>query len=200
MNNLNFEYLFLNFYESLSKLTHQVFPNFDYYLSVTKVVMIILDILFCAILIYLLSEIDKIRSWEKSYWETPIVDEPEHGDLNPERARWEQILLRSLSANAADWKVAIIEADTMLDQAVALNFPNGDNLGERLKSITDRDLRTLDDAWEAHKVRNIIAHEAGYQLTQHETRRILRLYQNVLEELGTLVSSRVDIPIKIEYN
>jgi hypothetical protein len=184
---LNFEYLFYKLYELLSGATEQVFPNLDHYLSIAKVVLILLDIVFCTILIYILLEINKLRSWEKVYWETPIVDEPEHKNLNPNRVRWEQILLRVQSTNPADWKLAIIEADTMLDQAIELNFPNGENLGDRLKKITDNELRTLNDAWEAHKLRNAIAHEAGYELTQHEAKRILRLYQNVLEELETLI-------------
>lgn len=187
MKNLNFEYLFLKIYEFLSGTAHQTFPNLDHYLSITKVVLIILDIIFCALLIYILWKIDELRSWEKVYWETPVLDEPEHEDLNPNRIKWEQIILKVQSVNQADWKMAVIEADTMLDEAIEMNFPNGENLGERLKNITRADLKSLDDAWEAHKLRNTIAHEAGYELTQHEARQALNRFRVVFDELGTLV-------------
>ena len=61
----------------------------------------------------------------------------------------------------------------------------GDNLGERLKSVDKEKFKTLDDAWEAHLVRNKIAHEGTqFELSQHEANRIITLYENVFREFG----------------
>lgn len=105
------------------------------------------------------------------------------GAVNVEWARIQQALQ---SDNPADWKVAIIEADTMLDTIVTrMGYPGG-NLGEKLKAIEPSDFLTLNDAWEAHKVRNAIAHEGNYDLTRREVVRVIGLYENVFREFDCI--------------
>ncbi|MCC6290815.1 hypothetical protein IT398_01985 [Candidatus Nomurabacteria bacterium] len=96
--------------------------------------------------------------------------------------RWEKVLKYLESENPAEWKLAIIEADTMLDDLVKSLKPVGENLGERLKSIEPSDFLTIQEAWDAHKVRNRIAHESDFQLSRHETSRVIGLFRQVFEE------------------
>ena len=58
----------------------------------------------------------------------------------------------------------------------------GENLGERLKAIEPSDFITLQAAWDAHKVRNQIAHETNFQLSKREVRRVIGLYEQVFRE------------------
>lgn len=72
----------------------------------------------------------------------------------------------------------------MLEEMV-VSMPNvhGENLGERLRSVEASDFTTIDKAWEAHKVRNQIAHEgADFLLSEREARRVLALYRDVFNE------------------
>ena len=62
----------------------------------------------------------------------------------------------------------------------------GENLGERLKSVEPSDFLTLNDAWEAHKVRNVIAHEVGFIIDHREAKRVVKLYENVFREFNYL--------------
>ncbi len=102
---------------------------------------------------------------------------------NTSNKRWERVLEHSDSDNPNDWKIAIIEADSILDEMVKSMGYHGNNLGERLKAIEPSDFNTLNNAWEAHKVRNAIAHEgANFQLNERETRRVIELYRAVFEE------------------
>lgn len=96
--------------------------------------------------------------------------------------RWEKVLKYLESENPAEWKLAIIEADTMLDDLVKSLNPTGENLGERLKSIESSDFLTIQEAWEAHKIRNRIAHESDFQLSRHEVSRVIGLFRQVFEE------------------
>lgn len=100
----------------------------------------------------------------------------------PKNEAWERIVREINSDNPANWKQAIIEADKMLETVVGTLPLIGENLGEKLRQIEKSDFLTLDDAWEAHKVRNRIAHEAGYQLGQHEAKRVIGLYEKVFRE------------------
>lgn len=91
------------------------------------------------------------------------------------------------SSNPNDWKLAIIEADVILDETIRERGYPGNSLGERLRSISPMQLATLDDAWQAHKVRNQIAHSgADFILTQKIAKETLARYQRVFSELGIL--------------
>lgn len=94
------------------------------------------------------------------------------------------------SSNPNDWKLAIIEADILLDDLLKQRGYAGISLGDRLKSISPSSLHSLDDAWQAHKVRNQIAHAgADFVLTQKITRETIMMYKRVFAELGTGDSS-----------
>ncbi|MEK7622044.1 MAG: hypothetical protein AAB415_02585 [Patescibacteria group bacterium] len=98
--------------------------------------------------------------------------------------QWEKVQTLLVSESQSEWKQAIIEADNLLDEMVrAMNYP-GDNLGERLKNIEPSDFTTLQSAWEAHKVRNQIAHQNDFTLTRREVGRVLELYEKVFREFN----------------
>ena len=97
--------------------------------------------------------------------------------------RWEVVLHHVASANPSDWRIAIIEADNILDDMVKRMGYEGQDLGERLRAVEPSDFLSIQSAWEAHKVRNKIAHEGlGFTVTQREARRIIGLYEQVFRE------------------
>lgn len=99
--------------------------------------------------------------------------------------RFTELQAHTESNNPNDWKLAIIEADILLDDLLKQRGYAGISLGDRLKSISPSVLHSLDDAWQAHKVRNQIAHAgADFVLTQKITRETIVMYKRVFEELG----------------
>ena len=71
----------------------------------------------------------------------------------------------------------------MLDELLEKSGYVGDSMGDRLKQVDKSDFRSIDQAWEAHKVRNAIAHEGSeYGLTEKEARRIIKIYENIFKE------------------
>jgi hypothetical protein len=102
---------------------------------------------------------------------------------NPMTTRWEKIIKLSESQNISDWKIAIIEADIILDELLQkLELP-GDTMGEKLQAVEKSDFTTIENAWEAHKARNNIAHEgSNFLINQREILRIISLYESVFKE------------------
>ncbi len=108
-------------------------------------------------------------------------------DKEKKNVRWEQILKHVASENPNDWRLAIIEADIILDEMVKSMGYAGESLGERLKRVEQSDFNSIEAAWEAHKVRNRIAHSGSdFILTQREARRIISLYEQVFREFEYL--------------
>lgn len=99
--------------------------------------------------------------------------------------RLEQVFTHIASENPNDWKLAIIEADVILDETLKEKGYAGASLGERLRSISPSQLNSLDDAWTAHKIRNQIAHEgADFVLTKRLAEETINRYRRVFTEFG----------------
>lgn len=97
--------------------------------------------------------------------------------------KWEHVLSLLNSGTSAGWRQSIIEADIMLDELLKAQQYHGESLGERLKAVEPSDMLTLDDAWEAHKVRNRIAHAgSAFELSEREAKRVVSLFEKVFKE------------------
>ena len=85
------------------------------------------------------------------------------------------------STSEALWRIGIMEADNLLLETLREKGYRGEGLGEILKTAS---FKTIDLAWDAHKIRNRIAHEGSeFQLTEREAKRAFILFESVLREL-----------------
>jgi hypothetical protein len=82
-------------------------------------------------------------------------------------------------------KLAIFEADTLLDAALKSIMMPGDTLGERLK-VACYKYPALRNVWWAHKLRNQLAHDSAFQISQREARRALDDFEKSLKILNVL--------------
>lgn len=132
-----------------------------------------------------ISNLSKINKEMNALYNPEPVSDGE-GSASPtreENARWKRILAHLNSQNQNDWKFAILEADIMLSDMLTVQQYEGETVAEKLKRVEPSDFQTLEAAWEAHKIRNIIAHEgADFAITDREARRVIDLYRSVFEE------------------
>ncbi len=150
-------------------------------LALSYVILANVVSLFCLIgLVYALIKMLEVeKRWHASLY-------PQASDLQTEpqkNTRWEQVMFHIASSNPSDWRLAILEADIILDELLDQLGYTGDTIGDKLKKVAKGDFETLDNAWEAHKIRNAIAHEGhDFQLSQLEAQRIIAMYQSVFQE------------------
>jgi len=91
------------------------------------------------------------------------------------------------SGNPNDWKLAIIEADIILGEVLHEAGYAGKTIGDQLKSASTSNFSSLQDAWDAHLIRNKIAHEgADFVLTQQAAKAAMIKYQRVFKEFGAI--------------
>lgn len=150
-----------------------------------KVVAAIISVLALAGVIYNSWQLRAINIEEKKIYDPPIPDSTASNDALPElkNAKWAEVIKYANSDNPSDWRSAIIEADIMLEKLLRVKGYAGDSIGDMLKSANKNDFITLDEAWEAHKVRNDIAHSGqDFQLTERETKRVIALFEKVFKE------------------
>lgn len=84
-----------------------------------------------------------------------------------------------------NYKLAVIEADKLLDYALKAQNFSGETMAERLNSATYK-YPKLKKVWWAHKVRNYIVHDPNYIVKFNETCRVLDLFKKALKKLGGL--------------
>lgn len=181
VNYLNLAYFFRRFLELFSGGA-SVGLGADFWLWLSRIFYfsILLSLFLGLGIAYFIWRIREVRKEDKikfaSVWSSNLEDK------TIRNSKWENLLKYLDSENPSDWKLAIIEADSLLDEMVkAMGYP-GDSLGERLKMIEPSDFLTLQAAWEAHKIRNRIAHEASFQLSRREARKAIDLYEKVFHE------------------
>lgn len=102
------------------------------------------------------------------------------------RIRWGKIRKRLETGNESEYKVAVIEADNVIDELLKRMGYKGENLSERLDNIPPGQIENIDGFREAHKVRNRIIHEEGFKLAKESAEAILGTYEKFLKEFEVL--------------
>lgn len=161
-------------------------------ISTLTVLWIILTILaylisagFIGLLIYSSIRMHQAQDADAHRYET--IRDVAYAQAETEHHRWAHVRELIESPTANDWRQAIIEADIILDDMLTRIGYSGSSVGEKLKTVNSAHFRTLQDAWEAHKVRNEIAHQGSvYPLTDHIAYRTILQYENVFKEHGEI--------------
>lgn len=143
-----------------------------------KLILISFSIFCFVLVIYLYRKTSFLRQEERKL----LYPEINQSSIAKNPA-WERILFHLESLNENDWRLSILEADIMLGGILDNMFLPGEGIGEKLKAVEKSDFTTIDNAWEAHKIRNQIAHEgAAFVMNQHEAKRVIELYRSVFDE------------------
>lgn len=143
-------------------------------------------ILFIGI-IYSVERIKSIRKKESKIYDAKV--DMGYGEMHEVKkeatARWEHVIRHIESHSENDWRQAIIEADIMLDDLLSKMGYKGETVGDKLKRVAKGDMLNINNAWEAHKVRNRIAHDGSeFGINQNEARQIINFYKAVFQEFS----------------
>lgn len=189
-NQLNVEYFFRLLYECIGGVCYSSIgiDGFSAFLAHVWLWIIIigyvLSVIGLFVIVYATMRLFELRAREREYYST-VISTP--GTANAVHLRWKNIQSLADGATASEWREAIIEADIMLDDMLAQQGFIGDGVGEKLKSVEPSEFHSLQDAWEAHKVRNQIAHEgSAFDLSETLVRRTIARYATVFQEFKVL--------------
>lgn len=100
--------------------------------------------------------------------------------------QWTKTKQRLETGLESEYKLAVIEADSTIDEVFRKMGYLGDTIGERLEKINVVVLPSVEEIREAHKIRNNIVHDPDYRLTLDEAKKALAIYEKALTDLGAL--------------
>jgi hypothetical protein len=171
------------------------FISSDQATNVERTMLFFLGMFFLTIICYTFVRLFEIRKKEHAHLHHEM-EEYMHNKAEYEKRlqeevggskneRWGKTLNYLFSQHSSDWKLAIVEADSMLEELMDTLGFKGENLGDKLKSANQDNFPQLSNAWEIHTIRNKIAHEGlSFELTQHEAKRVIALYEQIFHNYG----------------
>jgi len=101
-------------------------------------------------------------------------------------AHWNHILEKARKNPPQSLFLAILEADSLVDNVLKKAGVPGEHMADRLERLAGRNLKTIDRLWRAHKVRNDLAHTPGFTLDSHDAEQILSDYEAFLKEIEAI--------------
>ena len=160
-----------------------------------KTALSFLAIFFLTVICYTIVRMFEIRKKEKAHLHQEIEEHAHHKIEYEKRLHeqaggsknehWGKVLSYLFSQHSSDWKLAIIEADSMLEGLMDQLGYRGESLGDKLKMANQDNFPSLTIAWEVHTIRNRIAHEGlAFELSQHEAKRVIALYEQIFHPYG----------------
>ena len=109
-------------------------------------------------------------------------------DVADIKRKWMEVEQLIALGKPSNFKTAILEADKILDYVLKLYGYSGQTMGDRMKAIPrDKHSRDFfDNMWQAHKLRNEMVHNMGYEVQDFEAKSAIQKFEKVLRELGVL--------------
>ena len=97
---------------------------------------------------------------------------------------WKQIDILLAGKAPSQLRQALITADKTLDNALRDLF-DGNTLGDRLKLADSKfDKHFYDDIWKAHKLRNSLVHESGFEPPHFVVTEAIQTLRRAVQSLG----------------
>lgn len=106
-------------------------------------------------------------------------------DVDKYRLKWLAIEKQLSASDLSACQLAVMNADKLLDQALKERGTKGETMGERMKTAKDS-WTSANAVWNAHRLRNRVAHESDVHVTYAEARRALASFKQALKDMGVI--------------
>lgn len=156
-------------------------PPMEGWFLIAKIVFIVLSFLLFVFIIFGLLN----TGWARLFI---VQDMAEFMTFRPYGVRrieknWRRIRDRLNSGMETEYKLAISDADGLLDDILKRMGYAGGNLEERLGKLTEVSLPNIEEIKQSHQTRNTIIRDPDYRLSLDEARKTLDVYEKALRDL-----------------
>ena len=97
--------------------------------------------------------------------------------------RWNKIIKRTESGLENDYKLALMEADDFLQQALEGAGYEGENFEELIGNASAK-VQDYEEILKAHNVRNFIVYDPNYKLDLSQAKKMILHYEKVIKSLS----------------
>jgi hypothetical protein len=96
---------------------------------------------------------------------------------------WTSIVHRANTGTPENLRWAVMEADALVDHVLRQRGVTGESMSERLQNARWAGSKIIDKVFDAHRLRNELAHTPGYQMSSQQAEKALFSFRDFLKEL-----------------
>lgn len=100
--------------------------------------------------------------------------------------RWQKVESQLSSQQETQYKLAILEADAIVDESLALAGLTGDNMTERLEKAMPYQVEHKDRLLWAHSIRNNIIRDGSFSVDNEIAEKVIGIYRDFLKSWEAL--------------
>ncbi len=184
---INLEYFFNKIFEFFTELglsgsaTGDLWMNIKIFFAILiRFILPVLIVVLLGLYFYYWFKVRDLIDLERNRTYERIDRTQQHFYKDVKNTRWERVVELFSSTVPSDWRMGVIEADAMLDSLLTSLGYSGATVAEKLKAVDRGNFPTLQDAWDAHLVRNKIAHDGmDFELDTVLKNRVFKQYEKV---------------------
>ncbi len=98
-------------------------------------------------------------------------------------ARWKKVNQRLASKDQAEYKLAVLESEELLKDALKMDGYAGETLEEQLSKVDPSDISDTEKVIEAHNFRNEIVKNPEKELRLKDAKSIVFVFEKAFEEM-----------------
>lgn len=110
---------------------------------------------------------------------------PKNLDVSKYRSKWLTIEQQLKRDEKTTYQMCVLQADTLLDQALKDKGVTGVVMADRMKQM-QQTWSNANNVWTAHKLRNKIAHESDFVLSYQNASQALLYFKQALKDVGAI--------------
>lgn len=152
----------------------QLFLHSPFFLTLKFLLAIYVSVLFAnLVMLLILRGFGDVRATFKGM-NLPLV--------SPAKTRksWNKIKARLETGDGNQYKLAIIEADKIVDKIISSMGLKGKNMIQRLETLKPRQIEDAENLKIAHKTRNQIIIDPSFQIDKEKAAEVLEIYEKFL--------------------
>ncbi len=153
-------------------------------LTILEIVFLIISFFFLLLIFFVL-----LKSKRLSYRFIEDIDEfikfKPH-EINKLAKNWKLINKKIETGIESEYKLAIIEADVMLEDVLKRMGHTEETIEKKLNATTSSEIENIEEIKEARKVRNNVVYDPDFELTLDKTKETLKVYEKTFRNLNVL--------------
>ena len=156
-------------------------PEFAGVLLWIKIIFMVFSVLLLIIAVWLLLS----TTWLRHRHTEALTEFINYKSFDAKKMskEWQRIKKRLASNKETEHKLAVIEADSLLGEALRRKGYEGEGMADRLKKVDAKILPNIEQVWDAHKIRNNIVHNPDYNLSSEDAERAITVLEEAFESL-----------------
>lgn len=166
-------------------------PTLAVIYQVVRALVILLDIALIFIIIYALRELLRYRPkfvWDPTKWQKHVKTKKKKVQLqNPVTLNaWKKVESKLKDGSADSLRLAIVEADGVVDEVLKRMNLGGETFADRLSHLSAEKYPSLERLWDAHRVRNNLVHTPDFEISAMEAEETIAAYEAFLKEVKAI--------------